>query len=267
MTAAATSLLLALLATTLMMTVLWLIQRRTGNAGIVDVGWGMGQAMLPVLYFLLLEGYLVRQVVITLLGLLTGGRLAWHLWRRIIGYPEEGRYQALREKWGARTDVKLYFFFQFQALLLVVFSLPYLLVNLHRTPHLQFLEIMAIGLGLVAFGGEALADAQLRRFKKIPANRDKVCRAGLWRYSRHPNYFFQWLLWVALALFALAAPWGWLALICPALMLLFLLRVTGIPPNEEQALRIKGNAYRDYQRTTSAFFPWFPRKPSNHESS
>jgi steroid 5-alpha reductase family enzyme len=260
MSEALTSVLLAWLAMILMMVVLWLVQRKTGNAGIVDVGWGMGQAVLPLLYFLVLEGYLVRQAVITAMGLLAGGRLAWHLWRRTVGHPEEGRYQALREEWGARTESKLFFFFQFQALLLVVFSLPYLLINLHPTPHLQLLELAGIGVWLVAFGGEALADAQLRRFKADPSSRGKVCRAGLWRYSRHPNYFFQWLMWVALAIVALAAPWGWLALVCPALMLYFLLKVTGIPPTEEQALRSKGEAYREYQRTTSAFFPWFPRE-------
>jgi len=260
-----TSALVAWLAVMVMMTVMWLIQRKTGNAGIVDVGWGIGQALLPVVYFVLLDGYLVRQVVITLMGLLAGGRLAWHLWRRIVGQPEEGRYQALREKWGDRAAAKLFFFFQFQAFLLVIFSLPYLLVNLHQTPRLMALEFVAMGLWLVAFGGEALADAQLRRFKADPANRGKVCRAGLWRYSRHPNYFFQWLIWVALALFALAAPWGWLALICPALMLYFLLKVTGIPPTEAQALRSKGEAYREYQRTTRPLFPWFPR-PSPHDN-
>ena len=89
--------------------------------------------------------------------------------------------------------------------------------------------------------------------------RDRVCSAGLWHYSRHPNYFFEWLIWVSFFFFAFPAPWGWTTILCPALMLFFLLRVTGIPYTEEQSLRSRGLAYRQYQRSTSAFVPWFPK--------
>ena len=82
---------------------------------------------------------------------------------------------------------------------------------------------------------------------------------GLWRYSRHPNYFFEWLVWIAYAMFALASPWGWISLACPAVMLYFLLRVTGIPATEAQALKSRGDDYREYQRTTSAFVPRRPK--------
>ena len=115
-------------------------------------------------------------------------------------------------------------------------------------------------LWLVALGGETLADRQLAGFKADPSNRGKVCRTGLWRSSRHPNYFFEWLVWVSLFVVALPAPWGWITIFAPALMLFFLLRVTGIPYTEQQSLRSKGDAYRAYQRTTNAFFPWFPKK-------
>lgn len=104
-----------------------------------------------------------------------------------------------------------------------------------------------------------LADRQLARFRADPANKGKVCQAGLWNYSRHPNYFFEWLVWVGYAVFALGSPWGWLGLIAPALMLHFLLNVTGIPMTEELSLKSKGDAYRAYQRTTSAFVPWFKK--------
>jgi steroid 5-alpha reductase family enzyme len=112
---------------------------------------------------------------------------------------------------------------------------------------------------LVAIAGESLADAQLAAFKRRAA-KGQVCDAGLWRYSRHPNYFFEWLVWVAYFLFALGSPHGWLAFVGPASILFLLLRVTGIPLTEEQSLRSKGDAYRRYQRTTSAFVPWFPKK-------
>ena len=112
----------------------------------------------------------------------------------------------------------------------------------------------------MAFAGEITADAQLSRFKSNPANRGKLCDVGLWRYSRHPNYFFESVIWLAYALFALSSPWGWVGLASPALILYFLLKVTGIPATEAQALRTKGEAYRRYQETTSVFIPWFPRK-------
>jgi len=112
----------------------------------------------------------------------------------------------------------------------------------------------------IAIAGEALADAQLARFKRR-ANHKEVCRDGLWNYSRHPNYFFEWLVWIAWSLFAMPAHWGLLAWSAPALMLFFLLRITGIPATEQQSLRTKGEAYAEYQRTTSPFIPWFPRHP------
>jgi steroid 5-alpha reductase family enzyme len=104
-----------------------------------------------------------------------------------------------------------------------------------------------------------VADHQLNAFKRRHAGERRVCNVGLWRYSRHPNYFFEWLIWVAYFLFACASPLGWIAVISPAIILYLLLRVTGIPLTEEQSIRSRGEAYRAYQRTTSAFVPWFPR--------
>jgi steroid 5-alpha reductase family enzyme len=113
---------------------------------------------------------------------------------------------------------------------------------------------------LIGMVGEAIADWQLEKFKKDPANKGKTCTAGLWNYSRHPNYFFEWLMWIGCATIALASPWGWLGLLSPALILYFLLGATGIPATEAQALRSRGDEYRAYQRSTNAFVPWFPKK-------
>ena len=123
------------------------------------------------------------------------------------------------------------------------------------------MEITGLALAILSLGGEALADWQLKQFKADPANRGKVCQAGLWRYSRHPNYFFESLIWWAFFLVALGSLHGWVTILCPLLMLYFLWKVTGIPLTEEHAVRSKGDAYREYQRTTSAFVPWF-RKSS-----
>jgi steroid 5-alpha reductase family enzyme len=135
-----------------------------------------------------------------------------------------------------------------------------LLSNFDSRIGLSLSDVLGFVVWLVAIMGESLADLQLARFKALPANRGKVCSIGLWRYSRHPNYFFEWLIWVALFLFAAPAEWGWTTILCPAIMLFFLLRVTGIPYTEEQSLRSRGELYREYQRITPVFVPWFPRR-------
>jgi steroid 5-alpha reductase family enzyme len=151
-------------------------------------------------------------------------------------------------------------FFQLQAASVVLLGIPFLLPALNSSPQFHPLEIAGAVLWLSAILGESLADAQLAGFKRDPANRGRVCATGLWRCSRHPNYFFEWLVWVAYFGFALASPWGWLAVLSPAIILFLLLRVTGIPLTEQQSLRSKGNAYREYQAATSAFVPWWPKK-------
>ena len=141
----------------------------------------------------------------------------------------------------------------------MLLSVPFLLIALNAHPVITAPEYAGAGLWLVAFAGEALSDRQLRLFKSNPSHRGQVCREGLWKYSRHPNYFFEWLIWVSYFLLALPATNGWLSVVSPLLILFFLFRITGIPATEAQALRSRGELYREYQRTTSAFVPWFPK--------
>jgi steroid 5-alpha reductase family enzyme len=202
----------------------------------------------------------VRALLIAAMAALWGLRLAiFLLLTRVIGHPEEGRYVQLRREWGGNLPLKFLLFFQFQALLAVLLSTPFLLAALNPRPRLSALECAGAALWLIAWTAEFLADSQLQSFKSNPANRGVTCRVGLWRYSRHPNYFFEWLIWVAFAVFAMGSPYGYLAVFAPLLMLFFLFRVTGIPATEAQALRSKGDDYRRYQQTTSAFVLWFPR--------
>jgi steroid 5-alpha reductase family enzyme len=182
------------------------------------------------------------------------------LFARVLGHPEEGRYVQLRAEWKTHLPLRFFFFFEFQALLDLVLSLPFLIACLDTRAPLGILEKVGAAIWLVGIAGEAVADAQLDGFKKNPGNKGKTCRVGLWNYSRHPNYFFEWTIWVGYAMFALGSPWGWLGLLSPALILYFLLGLTGIPATEAQALRSRGDEYRQYQRTTSAFVPWFPKK-------
>jgi steroid 5-alpha reductase family enzyme len=244
-----------------LMLTLWLIHLPLRNAAIVDAGWAGGLALLGALYAVKGGGYTVRALLIAGMAVLWGLRLAIYLlFTRVIGQPEEGRYVQLRREWGGNLALKFFLFFQFQALLCVFLATPFLLAALNSRPQLSTFEYGGAALWLAAWVGEFLADSQLRSFKSKPANRGAVCSTGLWKYSRHPNYFFEWLIWVAFAVFATGSPYGYFSLLCPALMLFFLFRVTGIPATEAQALRSKGDAYRRYQHSTSAFVPWFPRE-------
>jgi steroid 5-alpha reductase family enzyme len=241
---------------------LWLLGLKNHNFSYVDIGWSVNFALLGALYAWLAPGDLNRRLIIATMFAAHGLRLGWHLAKRIIGEPEEGRYQQLRKDWGKSGNLNLKFlgFFEFQAALNAFLTLPLLIVSYNRTPTLHPLEIAGLALFVTGIVGESTADAQLAAFKRNPANEGAVCDAGLWRYSRHPNYFFEWLIWIAYAVFALASPHGWIALAMPVLMLHFLINVTGLRATEEQALRTRGERYRLYQARTSGFIPWIPRR-------
>ncbi|NBV24448.1 MAG: DUF1295 domain-containing protein [Proteobacteria bacterium] len=252
----------------------WYLARVLNNYGIVDIVWAAGFAPLALCYNLVLWNktysgdttYRFRCNLITLMVALWSIRLGWHLLRRVASHHpiEDVRYAKLRVEWGARTGSKMLFFFLLQGVLQLLLSLPFALVhgNPSKKPEMVWPIIVGFGLWAGALLGESIADRQLAHFRADPANKGKVCQVGLWNYSRHPNYFFEWLVWVGYAVFALGSQWGWLGLIAPALMLHFLLNVTGIPMTEELSLKSKGDAYRAYQRTTSAFVPWFKKKES-----
>ena len=235
----------------------WQWQRRRSNAGIVDVLWAFGLARSALWLALSGSGAWTARALVGALATAWGLRLAWHLWRRVRSEAEDGRYLALRQYWHG-DQRKFLAFFQFQALLVVLFSLPLAAVVAHPQPSPLQLGAAAL-LWAVSVLGEALADAQLARFRADPGNRGRTCDRGLWRYSRHPNYFFEWLHWCAWAIAAVGAPHAWLGLLGPVLMYLFLRFISGIPFTEQQALRTRGDDYRAYQRRTSMFFPWFPR--------
>ncbi len=251
--------LLAWAVAALLQAVLYLVQRRTRDATLVDAGWAGSLVVICVLYALLASGSLVTRVLIATLCALENLRIAM-LVRHRLGKGEDERYRELRARWAARGQEQLRFlvFFQAQGFLAALLSLPILLAASNPDDP-GALGYVGVALWLVAATLEGIADRQLRRFKTEPANRGRTLRTGLWRYSRHPNYFFQWLTWVAYALVALEAPYGWLGLVAPALMLYLILFVTGVPPAEQSSIRSRGDDYRRYQRETSVFVPWPPR--------
>jgi steroid 5-alpha reductase family enzyme len=246
-----------------MMTLGWQWQRRHVNAGIVDVLWATGLAGSAVLIALLGRGAPAPRMVLAVLGGTWGVRLALHLWSRVRREDEDGRYRALRERWQG-DQLRFFALFQFQALLIPLFALPFVAVAATPETH-SFALAMSVAIWLLAVSGETLADAQLARFRADPAHRGKTCRIGLWRYSRHPNYFCEWLHWFAYVLLAWGSPLAWLAWSGPVLMYLFLRFLSGVPFTEAQALHSRGEDYRDYQRRTSMFFPWFPKSSRTRE--
>lgn len=238
----------------------WAWQQRTRNAGVVDVLWSAGVGASAVVLAVLGDGGLLPRLALGLLGGAWGLRLALHLAHRVFGEPEDGRYAHLRRLWGD-SGPKFFLVFQFQALLVPLFALPFFAVARAPAQGVTPALLLGVAIWLVAVAGEAIADRQLARFRGEPANRGRTCRAGLWRYSRHPNYFFEWLHWFAYVALAAGSPAWALAGAGPVLMYVFLRWLSGIPWTEAQALRSRGDDYREYQRSTPMLIPWFPRHP------
>lgn len=239
---------------------LWLLQRRTRDAGVVDAGWAAGIGLLAVVYAVAGDGEPARRALLAVMAGAWSVRLTLYILRdRVLRGPEDGRYQELRRSWGDRFEVRIFLFFQAQAALSVAFSLPVAAAMTSSRP-LGLLDAAAFAVWLVAVVGESVADGQLAVHRRDPASNGRTCRRGLWRYSRHPNYFFEWLHWCAYAVAAIGSPWWWVAAVAPLVMLVFILFITGIPPTEARALASRGEDYRRYQRETSAFVPWFPRR-------
>jgi steroid 5-alpha reductase family enzyme len=242
------------------MGMLWGISRLRRDVSIVDAWWGPGFAALAWLGLLLAGGAhprrLLLAVLVTLWGLRLGGYLLWRNW----GEPEDARYQAMRRQWGDRFPwVSLVTVFLLQGVLQWVVSLPVQLAMLRPGP--EALGVLD-GLGLLLFASgmffETVGDAQLAAFKADPSNAGRVLDSGLWRFTRHPNYFGDFLVWWGLFAIALATPWGWVGAIGPALMTFLLLRVSGVALLERHIGK-RRPAYEAYRRRTSAFFPWPPR--------
>lgn len=247
---------------TFFFTLTWLLSLKLNNFSFVDIAWSYGLAIIAPLYALAGDGYAPRKGIAVTIAMIWSLRLGTYLLVRIKRHHphEDVRYTVLREKWKDSLARNFFWFFQAQALLILLLSAPILVACFNPSPHLNTIEIIGALVWLTGIVGEALSDAQMNAFKRDPANKGKVCQVGLWRWSRHPNYFFEFIVWLGFWLFACGSPWGGVTAYAPAMILYFLLRVTGIPLTEECAVKSKGDAYREYQRTTSAFVPLPPRR-------
>ncbi len=239
----------------------WFWARSIRNAGVVDIFWSYNFSIIAIILLVLAPGYEIRKLIICTMVVIAGLRLGTHLAIRILSHikEEEGRYKQLRKEWAPHAERKFLFFYQFQAISNVLLALPFFIICMNENIVLSPFEYTGIALWAVSVCGETLADFQLAAFKKKASNKGKVCDTGLWYYSRHPNYFFEWLIWVSYFIFALGSPLGYLAILSPAIILYLLLKVTGIPATEEQSLRSRGDEFRKYQRSTSVFIPWFKK--------
>jgi steroid 5-alpha reductase family enzyme len=243
-------------------TIAWALARRWDNYSIVDAVWAYGIGVTGILWLLACGvGSLKVWVAMALLGTWSL-RLGSHLHRRIRrAHPEQdARYGKLREVWSGRVASAFFWFFQGQAVSVVLLALPFLMIAADRNSSWGIWETIGLIVTLVGIGGESLADSQMSRFKQGNPDAREVCRLGLWRYSRHPNYFFESVIWTGFYVYACGSEWGWATFHAPAIITFLLLKVTGIPPTEASAVRRKGDAYRRYQEATSAFVPWPPKK-------
>ena len=250
------------LAAAAVMLLLWFLEERVRNASVADVAWCYSLAGAVIWCALQVPGEPARRLLIASMVSVYALRLGTHvLLDRVWNRQEDPRYRALRERWGGAARWRMALYFQLQASAVALFSLPACLVMQNPHPPFHLWELAGLLLWGGAVTGEAIADWQLTSFRSKPWNRGRVCRVGLWHYSRHPNYFFEWLHWWSYVLMGFALPmgnWG-LTLVGPVVMGIALLKVTGIPWAESQALASRGKAYADYQRSTNAFFPWFPK--------
>jgi steroid 5-alpha reductase family enzyme len=242
------------------MTVAWLVSLWLRNASIVDVLWGPGFVLLTWFWAFRLDGFSGRQLLLAALVTIWGVRLAAHIFLRNAGKAEDYRYARWREQAGSRWWWLSYFkVFLLQGAVMWIVSIP-LIAALHSpTPAaLTLLDYIGTALWLIGFAFEAIGDAQLARFKADPANKGKLFDRGLWRYTRHPNYFGEALLWWGYAAIALAVG-AWWTLFSPALMTFLLLRVSGVAMLEKDLADSKPG-YRDYIRCTSPFLPLPPKR-------
>ena len=237
----------------------WLLALKLRNIGIVDVAWAGLMALAGIYCAWSASGSDLVRITVAALAAIWGFRLFFTLLVRVSHEPEDGRYQALRAAWNG-SPVKLLLFFQGQALIVALFSIPFFAAASNPGLVADYRLIAALCVFGVSVLGESLADRQLAVFRADPANKGKTCRTGLWAWSRHPNYFFEWLHWFAYVLLAIGSPYFLLSLTGPVLMLAFLYRISGIPWTEAQALRSRGEDYARYQREVSAFLPMPPRR-------
>jgi len=245
----------------LVMVTLWVVSVRIRDVSIVDVAWGADGALIAVTTFFLTDGALPRRALLTGMVTFWGVRLALHIALRKRGKGEDFRYGAMRAVHGDAFPLRsLFTVFLLQAFLIWAITIPVQVAQQWEAPPvLTLLDFLGLSLWVMGYVVEVAADRQLQGFLADPSNQGRVMDRGLWRYSRHPNYFGESLIWWGVFLVAAATPRGWMTIFSPVLMTFLLLKISGVPMLEE-ALAERRKGYREYMERTSSFIPWPPRE-------
>ncbi|MBW1782826.1 MAG: DUF1295 domain-containing protein [Deltaproteobacteria bacterium] len=243
-----------------LMTLAWGVSVLIKNAGVADMFWGLGFVLIAWMTVIIGNGYPSRAILLAVLTSMWGLRLAIHIWSRNKGEPEDRRYRTLRNKGGQHFWYSsVYKIFWLQGILLWVISLTVQAGGASAAPaKWTWLDGLGLFLWMVGFVFEATADWQLTQFKVDPLNKGKVMNRGLWKYSRHPNYFGESLIWWGIFVIVVSSPAHWWTIISPATITFLLLRVSGVRLLEK-TIQERRPEYASYVRNTSAFFPWFPK--------
>lgn len=242
---------------TILMLCGWMLQQRTRNPAIVDLCWALCISASALYYGLVAGGAPLPRLLVAMMGGIGGFRLFMHLLQRMLVESMDARARALRERADGRPLWMLGFFLV-KGLSATLFSVPLYVAASNPEDQASVWTLLAAGVYFVGLAGESYADMQLATYRDQPRHRGRTCRRGLWRYSRHPNYFFAFVHWCSYALLAVGLPWPvWsLTLLGPALMVVTALR--RIPAIESEALLARGEDYLAYQRSTSVLIPWLP---------
>ncbi len=254
------TLLNTLLVVFIYMNIVFLIALKNKNNGLVDVGWGFGFVMISIFSLLFnIDNSLFIKVIPTILVMLWGLRLSYYLFKRNYKKEEDYRYKDMRQRWGKKVNINAYFkVFMLQGLLMSIISLPIIFFNSSGIEKLNILNIIGVIVWVIGYIFEVVGDYQLKNFIKDQNNKGKIMTSGLWKYTRHPNYFGESLMWWGIFLITINSSLGYYGVVSPTLITFLLVFVSGIPLLEKKYENNK--EFQEYARKTSKFIPWFVKK-------
>lgn len=239
--------------------IVFVIAQAKKNNGLIDIAWGFGFVVVAVTSYLISADNTIRGLIVTALVLLWGLRLSWHLYKRNWNKPEDYRYVQMRERWGDRSHALMAYVrvFMTQMILLLVISTPIMITNFSTSQGLGFLDYLGLGIWIIGYYFEVVGDAQLKAFISKPENKGKLMKYGLWKYTRHPNYFGEATMWWGVFLISVSVPGAAIGIISPVTITLLLLFVSGVPLLEK---KYKSHPeWDEYEKKTSKFFPLPPK--------
>ncbi|HAS74325.1 MAG TPA: steroid 5-alpha reductase [Clostridiales bacterium UBA8960] len=229
------------------------------NNSIVDQAWGIGFVLIAFYSMIRLDNYGLISILTTTLVTLWGGRLFYHIMKRNFGKPEDFRYASWRKEWGKFVIPRAFFqVYMLQGLLMMVIAFPIILIHQELMSRFSILTVLGVLVWIFGYVFEVVGDAQLRKFKSSPVNKGKLMMSGLWRYTRHPNYFGEAVMWWGIFIIAISAGASMLSVISPIAITFLLLYVSGVPLLEKAMVGRPG--FEAYSRQTNKFIPWIPKK-------